>query len=177
LGRRKTPGAGLLGLKLEDAGGAVIGLLQGHLCGVLDILAAARPSTPTAEDPTEKVAQVAELKIAQVELLEAAGAAAPAEPLLAALAPRLLELVSVLPLVAVEVVLAPLVGIGEHLVGGVDLLEPLLGRLIAGVHVGVELAGQPSIGLTDLLVAGAALHPQGGIVVLAGHSHSPPSLL
>ena len=167
--------AGLFGLKLEDARGAVKGFVQGHLCGMLDVLAAAGASAPAAEHPAEEAAQIAE--VAQVELLEAAGGAAAPGPLLAALAPRLLDLVGVLPLVAVLVVLTPLVGVGEHLVGGVDLLEPLLGRLVAGVHVGVELAGEPAVGLAHLLLAGAALHAQDGIVIATGHSLSPPSSL
>ena len=44
-------------------------------------------------------------------------------------------------LAAAEVVLLALLGIGEHVVGVGDGLEPL-GRLGARVHVGVELAGE-----------------------------------
>ena len=42
---------------------------------------------------------------------------------------------------AEAVVAGALVGVAEHLVGLRDLLEPLLGRGVAGVGVGVQLAG------------------------------------
>ena len=49
------------------------------------------------------------------------------------------------------VVLLALLGVRERVVGLLDLLEALLGRAVAGVAVGVVLAGQLAVGLLDLL--------------------------
>ena len=45
----------------------------------------------------------------------------------------------------------PLVRIGKQIVGGGDLLELLLGALVARVEVGVKLLGQLSVGLANLI--------------------------
>ena len=71
-------------------------------------------------------------------------------------------------LVAVGVVDAALLGVGEDLVGLGGLLELLLRLRVVGVDVGVELAGQPAEGLLDLLLGGAALDAE-HLVVVAGH--------
>ena len=86
-----------------------------------------------------------------------AGAPAARGPLLAA---QLLDLVGVLPLLAVAVVLVARLRVGEHLVGSVDLLEARLRGLVAGVHVGVVLAREAQIRLADLLRGGVALHAE-----------------
>ena len=57
--------------------------------------------------------------------------------------------------VTAEVVDLLLLRVREHLVGGVDLLEPLL-RLRVGVDVRVQLASQPAEGLLDLVLADAS---------------------
>ena len=44
------------------------------------------------------------------------------------------------------VVLLALLGVAEHVVRGRDLLEALLGVLVAGVGVGVELLGELAVG-------------------------------
>ena len=62
------------------------------------------------------------------------------------LALHLLDLVCVLPLVAVLVVLASLVLVRQDLVRVVDLFELGFGGLIAGLYVGMELLASPSIG-------------------------------
>src|SRR5271165_5207561 len=49
------------------------------------------------------------------------------------------------------VVAAALVRIGQELVGGRNLLEPLLGVLVARVEVRMQLLGELTIGLADLL--------------------------
>src|SRR5262249_6936913 len=64
------------------------------------------------------------------------------------------------------VVAAALLGIREHLVGLVDLLEARLGLFLAGVHVGVELARQPAVGRLDLFVRGRLGHTEDLVVVL-----------
>jgi hypothetical protein len=48
-----------------------------------------------------------------------------------------------------------LVGIGEDRVGLVDLLEALLGLLVAGVAIGVALHRERAERLLDLRLAGA----------------------
>ena len=101
-----------------------------------------------------------------IELLEAA-AVAVREARAAALALRLFDLVGVLPAVAVLVVLAALLGVGEDLVGVGDLFELRLGGLVARVDVRVMLAGELPVGGTDLLLGGIALDAEG--FVEAGH--------
>src|SRR3990172_4014890 len=48
------------------------------------------------------------------------------------------------------VVLGALFTVAQHLIGLVDLLEPLLGGLVVGVFVGVVLHRQPAVGALDL---------------------------
>ena len=72
------------------------------------------------------------------------------------------------PLVAVGVVLAPAVGVGEHLVGLGGLLELVLGLRVLGVRVRVQLAREPPERLLDLrLVRGPADAEH--LVVVARH--------
>ena len=67
--------------------------------------------------------------------------------------------------VAELVVLGALLGIGEHLIGLVDLLEALLGRLVPRVHVRVVLLGQRPVGLLDGRVVRVLGHAQNLVVV------------
>src|SRR5262249_28296565 len=60
---------------------------------------------------------------------------------------------------AERVVARALLGIGQDLVRARDLLEPLLGLGIRA-YVGVELAGEPSVGLADVLVGGITGNPK-----------------
>ena len=118
--------AGLLPLHLEDARGAVIGLIEGDLHGLLHVPGRAgdRGDGGGHRNPLEEVTQVA----AQVHVAWVGAPAPPEGPATGRLALRLLNLVGVLPLVAVAVVLAAFLGVGEDLVGGVDLLEARLGQ-------------------------------------------------
>src|SRR5207247_2913514 len=52
-----------------------------------------------------------------------------------------------------------------HLVGAVNLLEALLGTLIARIYVRMMLARQFAVGLFDFFLRGAALESQHLIVV------------
>ncbi len=69
-----------------------------------------------------------------------------------ATASRALPLVVLLPVSPQLVVLCALLWVREHLVGLVDLLELLLGRLVVGIHVGMVLAGQLAVGLAHLVL-------------------------
>ena len=55
---------------------------------------------------------------------------------------------------AVGVVALALLGVGQHLVGARDLLEPRLDLGIAVPRVGVELAGEAAVGALDLFLGG-----------------------
>ena len=61
--------------------------------------------------------------------------------------------------------LGPLLRIGEHRVRFGQLLELLLGRLVARVPVGMVLERQLAIGLFDLVLAGVAAQAEDFIVV------------
>src|SRR5581483_9522849 len=171
--------AGLGDLDRECARGAGVGLFQRDLHLVFEILALACHglAVAAAEDTAEDVAQAA-LGV-HVGHAEAAIATAArrrrAEEVAGALrlALLLLDLVGVLPLVAVLVVLAALLGVEQHLLRGVDLLELRLGALVAGVHVRVVFAGEFAVRLPNLLLGGVSLHAEYVVVVLACHLRSP----
>src|SRR5262249_25775509 len=66
------------------------------------------------------------------------------------------------------VVLLALLGIGEDVIGGRDLLELLLRLLVAGIAVGVVFARQFPVGPLDLLLRGLLGNAQ-RLVELVGH--------
>src|SRR5581483_2171931 len=68
--------------------------------------------------------------------------------------------------VADLVVLLPLGGVAEDVVGGGDVLELLLRLLVPGVGVGVVLLGQLAVGARDVLLGRPLLEPEHGVVVL-----------
>jgi hypothetical protein len=72
-------------------------------------------------------------------------------------------------LVTVRVVLAALLGIGQHLVGLGGLLELGLGIRVVGVDVRVQLPRQAPEGLLDRRLVGIPGHAQ-DLVVVAGHA-------
>src|SRR5581483_298867 len=167
--------AAVLGRRhLQDPGRAAVGLFQRDLDRVLHVqVAGPGPSAAAAEEAGEDVAAVAE----EVSRVAAEGIGAEgrtrgaAEVVEAAAAPlglHALDLVGVLPVLAVAVVLAALFRVGEDVVGGVHLLEARLGRLVAGVDVGVKLAGKAAVRRADVLLAGVAVNAQ-YLVVVPGH--------
>ena len=102
-----------------------------------------------AEAPAEEGAEdVPQVDVAHVEAAEAA----PAE-------------VGIHPGVAKLVVLGPLVLVGQHLVGLVDLLELGLRLGVARVHVRVVLLGQLAVGFFQLVVGRGFRHAQYLIVI------------
>src|SRR5687767_802626 len=69
---------------------------------------------------------------------------------------------------AEAVVVRALVGIGENRVGLAELLEALLGLLVTGILVGMELHGQLPVGLLQLGVAGTLVDAE-NLVIVASH--------
>ena len=60
-------------------------------------------------------------------------------------------------------------GIAQHLIGVRDLLEHLLGLLVAGIFVRVILHGLPAVGLLQVIGVHAALDAEQLVVVVLGH--------
>src|SRR5262249_60492114 len=95
------------------------------------------------------------------------GLLAPGRPLL--VGPRLLGVEPAAQRILTELIVSlTLFGIGEDLVGDRDLLELLLGRLVAGVDVRVVLARELPVGLADLVRGGGAGHAE-RLVGILGH--------
>ena len=76
---------------------------------------------------------------------------------------------------ASRVVGTPLLGIGQRVVGGLHLLELLLGPLVAGVAVRVVLARQLAVRLLDLVGARLLADAEDGVEVAISHA-APYSL-
>src|SRR5215469_8373549 len=68
-----------------------------------------------------------------------------------------------------------LVAVLEHLIGFVDLLEPVLGVLVAGIAVGVPLHGELAKRALELRAVGAALDFQNLVVAAFAHADFPRS--
>ena len=124
-------------------------VLEGEVDDRLDVGAAhpgrlspAAPAAPGAEDPAEDVAEIADVEVAEVEV-----AASEARRAVG----------------AEGVVLLALVGVGQEVVGRLDVLEPLLRGRVARVPVRVVLAGELAVGLLDL-VRGGVLGDTEGVV-------------
>src|SRR3954470_7000300 len=192
-------------LQRDPAQRAVVRLVERELDGVLEVGADAGPAAAArapllaigrataAEERREEVGETAAAAAEQFFhlllrygpiLAAAAGrvsagppaleAAEAAEPAWEALRARRHVLVGA-PVGAELVVLAALVGVAEHLVGFVDLLEARFGHLVPGVHVRVVLAGQLAVGLLDLLVGGRLGEPQRRVIVLEVHALRAPA--
>ena len=114
--------------------------------GVTALLAAKAAAEKAAED----IAQIAEVKAARTAIRAAACARA-----VAGVDAREAELV----------ILGPLLGVRENLVGLVDLLELLLGLLVTGVHVRVVLSGQLFICFFDLVLRCALADAEDLIII------------
>src|SRR5262249_8019304 len=136
-------------------------------------LAAAAAPAPPREEVREEVVDALELEALLVApRLEAAGRrsfrpAAEARRERVARAPRLLRVEAALERHLSElVVVAPLRRVGEHVVGARDVLELVLGGLVAGVHGGVVAPGELAVGLADRVLVGVARDAEDRIEVL-----------
>ena len=103
-----------------------------------------------------------------VEALSAAEASE-AACLLAGLLLRL-ELVGMLPVLAVLVVLLTLLGVAQHLVCLVDGLKLFLGRGVVRVQVRMKLARQLAVRLLDVVLRCRFVHSQHLIIINKSHS-------
>ena len=148
-------------------GGALLAALNGdlllaaesrfnkvHRHAHANTLAPLRAIAPALTAAAKAAAEKAAENIAQIAEIKAACAISAACPVIGIHAGK------------AELVIARLlVGIGEHLVGLVDLLELLLGLLIAGVHVRMVLAGQLFIGSFDLVLGCAFGYAENLIII------------
>jgi hypothetical protein len=65
---------------------------------------------------------------------------------------------------------SPFLLVFEDVVGLLDLLEALLGGLIARIDVRVELPGEAAVGLLDVGVRGSLGDAQDLVIVALGHA-------
>src|SRR6185503_19745881 len=87
--------------------------------------------------------------------------------------PRLLVRAPVRPELVIFLALGR---IAEDFIGLVDLLELVLGRLVAGIDVRVVLARQLPVRLLELLVRGGFRDAERGVIVFEVHRQSNPSI-
>ena len=127
-----------------------------------------------AEELLEEVAERGAVAEHALELVRRDRPVAEVLVALERIGPRLsgaLPLLVLLPARPELVVLLPLFRIAEHLIGLVDLLESILGGLVALVNVGVMLAGKLPEGGADLLLGGRPRNAQDRVVVLESGWH------
>ena len=79
------------------------------------------------------------------------------------------------PALTALVVLLPLLGVAEHVVGALDLLEAILGLLVAGVLVGVIGAGEFAVRLLDLVLRRCLRDVEHLVEALRAHSAASAS--
>ena len=149
---------GVVGVGLDQGrigelvdGEAVAGVGPAHAEG------AAPPARALAEQAAEEVADIGEI----LEAPPAAAIGVGAGPGSLEIAVEMLARA----LIAGGVDLAPveagaLVLVAQEVIGGGDGLEPVLGLLVAGVEIGMQLLGELAVGLPDLVQAGVALDAQ-----------------
>src|SRR5581483_11447900 len=158
--------AGRLRLDRHPHGDALERVVEREAHARLEVGAALRPrprraaAAAAAEDaaqPAEQVGQVAEVDVLDANVLEAAeGPGAGAADASGAEA----------------VVLLALLRVGEQVVRRLDVLEPLLRLLVAGVAVRVVLARKLAIRLLDLVVGRRPRDAERGVRIL--HRPTPP---
>src|SRR5262249_27765148 len=110
-----------------------------------------------AEQPAEEVAEITEVEVAEVDVAEAAGAARPAVGR------------------AERVVGLALLVVREHVVGGLDLLEPLLGLAVARIAVRAMLARELAVRLLDLVLRRVLWNAENLVKALVSSPRCHPS--
>jgi hypothetical protein len=71
--------------------------------------------------------------------------------------------------VAEAVVEVALIGIGQHRVRLGAFLEVILGRLVAGIPVGMELQRELAVGALDFLIGRRTRHAQHFVIIAFTH--------
>ena len=122
---------------------------------------AAAHAAPLAEQIAEQIAERADILVARGRAIARALLAAGIFAVIALLRPLLAARVDLAAVVAPALLL-----IADDVVGGGDLLELLLGRLVARIEVGVQLLGELAIGLGDVGGAGGLRHAKYGIGIV-----------
>src|SRR5262245_31760434 len=145
--------AGLEARDLELGLHALRGLLEGDLEVIAEVVAAPRPRPAIAATPTEEAE-------ALEEVLDD-GAEADIGP--SADAGRRPE----------AVVVGALVGIGQDRVRLADLLEALLGFLVAGIAIGMVRPREVAVGFLQLAVVGVTADAENRVVVAGRHFRQP----
>ena len=79
--------------------------------------------------------------------------------------------IAVLRIEAELVVHLTLLGVAQDVVGFLDVLEALLGGLVARIQIGMVLARELAVGLADFVRIGVARHAQRFVVVVLGSRH------
>src|SRR5699024_1973350 len=163
--------AGLLPVDGDGLAAAVGGFLKGQDHAGLDVVTLARrigvgpagTAEPAKAAKTAAAKDIAE-KIPQVHTAEPAAKAAGPAALLGCV-------VGVYAGKAELVVPLALFGVGQYVVGLVDLLELFLGLFVAGVQVRVVFLGKLAVCAFDLVVAGIFANAQ-DLVVITFFCHS-----
>jgi hypothetical protein len=154
--------------KLDDPGGAVIGLFQAHLYRLLHV-----GGTLTLEGPLKGMPSPAPEHTGQ-DVIEDATPESGIRLELPGEGPGpLLEATLEGPALAVLVVSPTGLGVGEDLIRLVYPLEPLRGPPVPRVYIGVILTGQPPEGALDLLIRCVLEDTQYLVIVLASHRSLP----
>src|SRR6266540_2333184 len=128
---------GDLNLGLDPLGG----FFQRNLQIVAEVFAAARARAAAALAAAEEALEEILEDAAEAGLAHAAHARHGAEP----------------------VVMGALLGVGEDRVGLADLLEALLGGLVAGIAVGVMDSGEVAVGFLESGIVGVAGYDENGV--------------
>ena len=154
--------AGGLGLDRDLGLDSAQRVLEGEVDLGLEVGATAGPLArlTAAEDVAEASEEVRDVAEVEVEVPAAAAAAGK----------------SGAPVGRAEgVVLLALLGVREHVVGALDLLEALLGLLVARVRVRVVLARELAVGLLDLVLRRALRDAERVVERFRSRRHSAPS--
>ncbi len=146
------------GRHLDLLGDPAYRLFQRQLHGVAQVGATGRATTATATAATKNIAKHVAEDVAEI------GAAAKA-----AVATATLALIH--PGVTVLVIAGTQIGIGQDLVGFLDLFELLFGPGIALVAVRVILHGQTLVRLLDLAFVGILGYPEHFVEIALRHTY------
>src|SRR5690606_36779617 len=156
LGTRRRP------LHLDGGGDAAGGVLEADAQVGLDVgtslrtapLAVPEPEHVAETEAAQEILKVLDANLLLVGALAEATRSESSEP------------GTTRPEPAHLVVLAPLLGVGQHRVGLGDLLESLLGLGIVGIGVGMVLLGELAIRLLDVLGGRVLVDPEDPVEVL-----------